>query len=367
MITKTIQALLLTVFAFAAPSLASDVHVVDVAGSGDFTSLAAAIAAAADGDVLLVRNSNPGGITLGGKGLTIINEGSPLPTLPLIRCTSLPGSSEIHIVGFDFLQLQLVACQGRILIEDCGDLNANWGEAIASVSSCSSVTMINTGFKGFDGSSITNGQDNWGADGGHALTVSNSNVNLYNCRGLGGGGDDGAWLPCGVGGDGGDGLRVIDAQARVRTFQCDFIGGYEGYGGCGDGAYGSDTNGPTGTIIPLTMAANQLAATPIIREANTYMLTIHGTPGQVPLLLTSTALFQRLFLPHVGVLHLPWPFNLQYLPPIPSSGTLTVPIWIPPLPATEQSRWRVMQVVLNAANGRYATRPISLTVVDSTF
>ena len=221
--------------------------------------------------------------------------------------------------------------------------------------------------KGFDGWSITGGQDNYGADGGHALTVTNSKVNLYNCRGLGGGGDDGAWLPCGVGGDGGDGLRVTDSLARVRTFQCDFIGGYEGYGGCGDGWVGSDTNGPTGTIIPLTMAANQLAATPIIREANTYMLTIHGTPGQVPLLLTSTALFQRLFVPHVGVLHLPWPFTLQYLPPIPSSGTLMVPIWIPPLPAAEQSRWRVMQVVLNAANNRYATRPISLTVVDSTF
>ena len=92
--------------------------------------------------------------------------------------------------------------------------------------------------------------------------------------------------------------------------------------------------------------------------------SIEGAPGYAPLLLTATALFQRNLPPSIGVLHLPWPFSLDYLQPIPGSGVLHHDIAIPMLPNGEDSRWRVMQVVINDPAGRYLTRPISLTVLD---
>jgi hypothetical protein len=58
---------------------------------------------------------------------------------------------------------------------------------------------------------------------------------------------------------------------------------------------------------------------------------------------------------------------MNYLPPIPSSGVLNHNIAIPMLPNGEDSRWRIMQVVINDPSGRYLTRLISLTVVDNGF
>jgi pectin methylesterase-like acyl-CoA thioesterase len=59
--------------ALSAAALA-DVHVVDASGGGDFTTLQAAVNAAADGDTLLVRSGSYDGFLLTGKGLSIVAE-----------------------------------------------------------------------------------------------------------------------------------------------------------------------------------------------------------------------------------------------------------------------------------------------------
>jgi hypothetical protein len=55
---------------------------------------------------------------------------------------------------------------------------------------------------------------------------------------------------------------------------------------------------------------------------------------------------------------------MEYLQPIPGNGVLNHQIAIPMLPGAEQSRWRIMQIVINDPAGRYLARPISLTVLD---
>ncbi len=348
------------------PALASEVHVVATDGSGDFTSLATAADAAADGDVLLVRPGDYGSDTviINAKGLTIVRDGAGLVKgRGLIQARNLPLGKEIHLSGLSYEMTSLAFCDGRVLIEDFEPRYA-FSECMVLALSCNSVTIANSNLQGQHGWDITDGQENDGADGAAALEVQDSTVTVYSTEMTGGSGDDGAWLPCGNGGDGGAGLLVHDSASRVRHIDCTFTGGYRGYGGCSDGWPGDDIDAPAGTTIQLTMPVNEISGDAVVREGNTYTISIEGTPGYVPLLLTATTLFQRNLPPSIGVLHLPWPFSLDYLQPIPGSGVLHHDIAIPMLPNGEDSRWRVMQVVINDPAGRYLTRPISLTVLD---
>ncbi|MDP6839382.1 MAG: hypothetical protein QF724_10630 [Planctomycetota bacterium] len=362
-------AFLFTAFGLAlwtAPALASDVHVVAADGSGDFTSLATAASAAADGDVLLVRPGDYGSanVVIDAKGLTIVKDGTGLvKSTGEIHARNLPAGEEIHLSGLSYSHTSLAFCDGRILIENFEPRYSLRECEVLAISS-NSVTIANSELRGRDGYDITGGQDNYGANGGHALFVQDSTITLYSSTMQGGTGDDGAWLPCGIGGDGGDGLHVQDSASRVRYLDCTFAGGYRGYGGCGDGWEGADISAPAGTVIPLTMPVNEISGAAVIREGNSYTLTINGAPGHVPMLLTATAMFQRNLPPAIGVLHLPWPFSMEYLQPIPGNGVLNHQIAIPMLPGAEQSRWRIMQIVINDPAGRYLARPISLTVLD---
>jgi hypothetical protein len=349
-----------------ASGFASDVYVVDVTGGGDFTSLATAAAAAADGDVLLVRPGDFGTdtVVIDAKALTIVRDGPGMVEgWGLIQVQNLPAGKEVHLSGLNYDTTSVEFCAGFILIEDFEPKSA-WSDCMVQLLSCNSVTIANSTLRGQDGWDITHGQENDGADGSPALEVQDSTLTIYSSEMVGGSGDDGAWLPCGNGGDGGEGLLVHDSVSRVRHSDCTFTGGLEGYGGCSDGVPGADIEAPAGAVIPLTMPINQVGGAAVIREGNTYTITIEGTPGFVPLLLTSTAMFQRNLPPSIGVLHHPWPLTMDYLPPIPGSGVLNHGIEVPMLPNGVDSRWRIMQVVINDPAGRYLTRPISLTVLD---
>ncbi len=344
-------------------AFASDVHIVASDGSGDFTSLSVATTQAADGDVLLVRPGNYGysDVVIQGKGLTIVRDGAgQVEAYANIQILNIPGNREVHISGLRYRDLEIDSCQGQVLVEDW----APYYRSAASVTSCDSVTIVNSEFIGVGGYAITGGQANYGADGGPGLKVSGSTVTLYSTTSTGGAGDDGAWVPCGVGGDGGPGLLVLDNASHVRHIDSNFIGGPRGYGGCSDGWEGSSTSAPAGTLIELTMPFNAVTGDAVIREGNTYTLTIVGTPGIAPMMLTTTNMDQRLLPPSIGVLHMRPPFTIEFLPPIPASGVLEYPISIPMLPSAAEGRWRLMQVVINDPGGRYLAAPRSLLVVD---
>jgi hypothetical protein len=83
------------------------VHVVDAAGGtgSDFTSLAAAVSAASDGDVVLVRAGDYldfDGVFLTGKGLTVVAEPGAAVVTDRIRVLDLPSSSQLLVQGLSF-------------------------------------------------------------------------------------------------------------------------------------------------------------------------------------------------------------------------------------------------------------------------
>jgi len=350
----------------AAPALAQNTWVVDASGSGDFTSIAAAASAAVDGEVLLVRPGNyySDVVVIDAKELTIVKDGAGLVTsAQSLQVRNLPAGKEVHLSGLSFRITHVESCAGYVLIEGFEPYSLSGG-CMVEVEDSSSVTIADSSLRGLNGWYITGGQDNYGAHGLPALDVAGSTVTVYTTEAEGGSGDDGAWLPCGIGGDGGAGLLIRDSSSRVRHSGCTFTGGPHGYGGCGDGYDGGDIDAPSGTVIPLTMPVNVIDGETVIREGNVYTLRIEGTPGLSPMLLTSTNMFQRILPPAVGVLHHPWPMVIELLPPIPGSGILEFDIPIPMLPGGVDSRWRLMQAVIPEPAGRYLTRPISLTVLD---
>ncbi|MAF66789.1 MAG: hypothetical protein CMJ84_14165 [Planctomycetes bacterium] len=363
------------------PAFAFDVIVVDTNGSGDFPSLAAATIAAADGDVLLVRPGDYGGdnVLINAKGLTIVRDGAgtvrgtgpsstgnTTPSLIVIR--NLPAGKEVHLSGLSYDMTEMAFCNGLILIED-SEPWADGAPCQVGALFCNSVTITNSNLRGVDGFEISGGQQNDGANGGGGLTVVESTVTVYSTAMLGGDGDDGVSDPygCGTGGDGGPGLSVLGSASVVRHLDCTFSGGDGGEGDCSNGLPGPDIDNSGGTLIPLAMMVYPITGDAVIREGNTYTLSIGGIPGTVPALLTSTAMFQRNLPPSVGVLHLLWPFSVNYLSPIPDSGVLNFDIAIPTLPNGVDSAWRIMQLAINDPLGRFLTRPFSLTVVDDGF
>jgi hypothetical protein len=364
----TTPLILLTVIAGAhlTPALASEVHVVDASEGGDFTSLAAAAEVAADGDVLLVRPGNypHSMVVIDGKSLTIVKDGAGVvKSNSSIHVRNLPADKEVHLSGLSYPDTYVYSNSGHVLIEGFEPAYYS-GDCMLHISDSSSVTVTDSVLRGTDGWDITHGEDNYGADGLLALEVTDSTVTLYATDAEGGSGDDGAWLPCGIGGDGGAGLLVHDTASRVRHSGCTFTEGIGGYGGCGDGYDGNSIDATSGTVIPLTMPVNTIRGEAVIREGDVYTISVRGTPGLSPMLLTSTKMDHRILPPSFGVLHHPLPFAIDAMPPIPGSGVLEFDIPIPMLPDGADSRWRIMQVVMPESAGRYLTRPISLLVLD---
>jgi hypothetical protein len=132
---------ILTLFVLAAPARAAQVWVVaPTPGPGvDFTSVQAAVAAAAVGDIVLVRpaavGAYGGDIQLGGKALTIVADGgAQVPTIAsfgrvtvsglaagqttVLRGFELPGMG-FWPVGSDEGTLGFKNSPGTLLVEDC--------------------------------------------------------------------------------------------------------------------------------------------------------------------------------------------------------------------------------------------------------
>lgn len=99
-----IRPLALALFATLAPLAgAQDVWVVDATGAGDFVDLQAAADFAGQGDTLLVKPGDYGGLTLVNKSLRVYGDGSSQPTLngPVaIRALAL--QREVAVADLEF-------------------------------------------------------------------------------------------------------------------------------------------------------------------------------------------------------------------------------------------------------------------------
>ncbi|MBI5361681.1 MAG: hypothetical protein HZA53_00790 [Planctomycetes bacterium] len=310
------------------------VLVVDASGGGAFIDLAPAVAAAQDGDVVLVRTGSYSGFTVTNKALDLVADSGAsvlvngtvrIQNLALTRAVTLTGR-EVHAPPA-FAAVIVGGNAGSVRIQGCtlrgGDANAcaalsNGGTALL-VQLSSDVAVARSACVGGDGAEaeVASGT------GGYGLFATQSRVAVhdssvrggrggdfnylcppsfgYGYSGRGGegadvasglhffasgcdftGGDGGSnGAPSVIGGCGAAGLGSTQtASADLRALDSTFAGGLPGGGfnPCGSGAYAPlDLHGATLTVLP--GSARHLNASRVTREHQTARLEIVGAPG----------------------------------------------------------------------------------------
>ncbi len=327
----------------AAPARA-DVIVVDEAGGGDFTQLPAALAAAVDGDVLLVRSGTYlgwTGLPAPAKSLTLVAD-SPAapPALEALSFEDLPAGHTIVVRGFIlFLEygyaVNVENCAGAVVFEDCeiqgatfgpaGYPNSPPGFAGAHVIGSASVTFLRCGITGGKGTneSVGGPWSTWSSgSGGPAAEVIESEAAFHDCLLLGGAGGygslysganggpglslkgstallSGSTVEGGAGGNGCSDLQmpqtcsggtgiVLDAASNLQSLDASWAGGIPGTGSSGQtGLVGAPFSGPAGQPIVFDGTARSIAVSSPVREQQPGTLELVGVPGDVVMFITS--------------------------------------------------------------------------------
>ncbi|MBK7641584.1 MAG: hypothetical protein IPJ19_00815 [Planctomycetes bacterium] len=416
------------VLALCAPALPlqADVLVVDPAGgSGVYTQIQAAVDAAQEGDVVLVRAGVYDSFAVNSKSLSVVGatDGSVSVQGGVRVRASLAGgtvllanlsATGIPNTGFSSFGLWCSDNQGSVRIEHCSFTGASstgppfsafsgWAGARVSLSqSVSFVDTLLTGGVGYPSDGFDVGVS------GPGLEASNASVSLYDCtlqggRGAdnsagypdaGGGGDgcyasgstlffsgcalqggDGGFasgqfvIVYAVGGDGGDGLDLWNSLARIQdstTLGGDLGLGFQGF----DGDNGFARRGAAPQFIDLAPPAVHASLPTPVPEGTNPELQIHGQPGaHAYLLMESTPAFtlatQALGMRLVANSQ---PSPMLFLGDIPASGTLITRIRQSALPAQVLSRTIYTQVLLEDASGARVYGPTgSMLVLDSMF
>lgn len=345
---KIVCSFLVAVFvAYAGSARAADVLVVDGSGGGaPFLSVQAAIDAAAPGDVILIRSGHYDGITIDGKGVTLIADagadvtiGGYIPNSPLPPTANVvqnvPVGQAAVLDGITFHGYVVVAGSGGVFYVPALFLSSNAGQlwiercdtdgtrplemescAGVTVHRCdltaispalgsgvevrsSSVTISDTtviGAPGRDAGPNLFGFYSQGSEGGAGLTVSyDSAVVISGSTIRGGQGGDGLVLPfapfCVDARNGGAGLVANPStpNAVIRTIDSTIDGGLPGSGGCLPASQGPAMSPSNAQVIAWNGAVLTLEVSSPLREGQVGSLTIgDGAVGTSVLLILGT-------------------------------------------------------------------------------
>lgn len=290
--------------ALAAPQ-DDNVWIVDNSGApADFTELEAAVSAAVDGDVVLVKEGNYGPFVIEGKGVTVVGElGADVRVRGPLQVLAVPAGSRTvlrnlrtstpveHGIELDF-------CQGSVHLEEChfvgqntpsNDFSFDARNHGARIDRCMDVRLVRSTFRGGGGGNI--GTFFTPSNGGHGVWIEKSTVSATHCEGYGGFGADAPYDDWYSGGSGGHGFYCWDSTLWVDG--CHGQGGsggmgdydYNLFGGskqCGDGGHGGD--GLSVQSFPEFIAAPDSAASQVTYRGFTGLGgtaggTICGQPG----------------------------------------------------------------------------------------
>ena len=371
-----------------------DVTVVDAAGGpgSDFTSLASAVASAAEGDLLLVRSGSYGAVSIVGKSLTIqADAGAQVDLLQGLTIQSIESDQSVSVRGIDAgagqLESALVvaACSGPVWIED--GVFSGTGPGVpfpgggVRVTGCVSVVFqrcevasfehqfLNPGLevvdahvilhestvngvKGFDQAAFL---PNGGSFGvrlvGSDLVASESTI-------VGGAGGNfvGPAGSCSDGGPGGVGLGTGDGSIAT-LFGTQILGGPGGssVGTCSQGTTGEPTVVEAGsTLTQEPKGLGTLVRSSPVREGETYDVEISGEPGAFAWLVFSAKQTVGLSLPPLAgeLLVSIAPLALFSLGPLPGDGSLVLNAPFDQLPnGVEGVAIFAQLVTLSAADG----------------
>jgi hypothetical protein len=224
---------MLSLLASLAPLATSraDVLIVDASGGGQYVQISSAVAAAANGDTLLVKNGTYAAFTIDGKSLSVaadtgaivvISGSMGVKNLALAQTVVLSGLTSAHSGTSSTSSdptfgsgLFVTACQGAVRAQACQFeglfgtnsscfSNTRVGRTGVYLGTSTNVAFVGCTLRGGDGGG--HGGQCWcgtdGAAGGVGLFTQDSRAALYDCTATGGNGGRGAELG-GKGGDGG--------------------------------------------------------------------------------------------------------------------------------------------------------------------
>lgn len=348
------------------PLAAADVLTV---GPGQqFPGAQAAIVAAEDGDVILLRTTSTGTLVINGKGLTLLSDVGPVTVNGRLRVTNVPARSTVFlndlvIEGDDSYGLDATNVAGRLWVQDCAitgddgdgfDFDQSHGYEGAYVAGVADAVFVDCAIDAGDGAlGDLGGQFSYVGEGGSAMFARLSTVALYGCTLRGGhggfylnegsgasaghayfspdatlfaagctlvGGDGGPGADydqvfggCDNGGSGGDALHLT-VSASATTLDCELTGGFGGTGYPGPCYYGG-FDGPNGiasfslgtsTHTPLAGDARTLSQPTAVIEGASFTTTYGGVGGEGYGRLRARQL-DNAFVPGLnGVLHTPF-------------------------------------------------------------
>lgn len=373
--------------ALASQPARADVLVVDDSGGPGvaFTSLAAAVAAAADGDVVLIQAGDYAGFRVDGKGLTLAAAaGAAVNVDGTIELANLPAGGRLVLRGLATLTpagrgLWVRDCAGSVWIEGCAFRGAAGGggpgHVGVAIHDSAAVNLVRVegrggaggvlglGLPGGDGLEIVastvgvqggtfvggngGGSDALGGDGGSGAQVADGSQALFAGAtfrgGAGGWADSDFDIFCGCEvcnppGAGGAAMLLRDGS-KLRTLDLDLEAGLPGFnleGGCPPGPAGADLlvlpSSPPSLLQQLTGSYRSFRATSPVTAGGSVTLFFDGEPGDLATLLVSL-LPGTVHLPlHAGTFMLGEPFSALPLGSMDAAGNLVLALTAPALP-----------------------------------
>lgn len=411
--------LFVAAFLVGAVSARADVRVV-APTSAPFTTIQAAVNAAADGDVVLVRAGSYAGFTIANKALDVVGDvGAVVSITSPVQVQNVAVTRHVSLTNLRIVAgatgsaLVLDANAGGVRVQDCRATGgtgsgacaaATEGGAGIAVSACDDVAIVRCVLQGGPG---VGGCD--GTTGGSGLRAQASKVALFDTTSHGDRGGLGCWQGCqscgygyGYGGIGGAGALLVTNSTLLASGSS--LTGGSGGGNChatDDGGWGGAglwlfnssaravscnlqggppaQNGfpsiPGAPIVgpgaqTSTLPARHMSATIPVRELQTMSLTLQGQPGDRVELVVAPRL-RFLLMPAfqgVSLLRLARPQLVQQLGTIGAGGTLTTSWSIPDLgPGVQNQQW-FLQAIFTSTSGEVSYGPPATQVLlDAAF
>ncbi|MFT4710628.1 MAG: hypothetical protein ACI9D0_000715 [Bacteroidia bacterium] len=290
--------LVLTLLALAlssGPALAGQVWVVDDNGGPgvDFTDVDQAVAAAADGDTLLIRAGSYSDLIVFDKSLSVIADTGPIPTIAGASVRNISAGKVVRLAGLKITSptevgLQIKNSAGHVWIEDCTVTGAGgFGDFIAPVphpNGYDGITVSSSSAVSINGCSIFAGdgahyipQVGIHGDGANALYIfGSSRVSVSGTDIHGGNGgsvfdDDAAW----DGAWGGDSISLQN-DSELVLIGSSLFSGAGGFGGADFDIFGGSSCGIGGNAGDCIVGSGPGSQALLHSTGNSFTL---GTPG----------------------------------------------------------------------------------------
>jgi hypothetical protein len=343
-----------------APLAAQSVHVVDDDGGADFVDLPQAIAAAAAGDVLLVKPGSYSGFVLT-KSLTITAETDQTVDVGAFLVWGLQADDRVVLRGLSVgpdggAPTIVAAIGGWVGLEDCSFTpeSATSVQEALSIHNGVSVVLVRTTVTGhrtnaIEASSVdltlqdcvvTGGSAGTApSDGGHGVDLYWATLHASGGVIRGGAGSDAIGDASGCmlePGNGGHGVYTAGLFGTKVTIQDTLlIGGSAGAGatGCGTASDGQPYEPVSpGTLVDLGGTLRTLDVETPVRMGTNATNVLAGVAGDLVVLAIGFEPDATPFAPWLGVFTVANPALIAPIGVIPSSGSLSIEIPVPVLP-----------------------------------